>query len=488
MSKNLRVLFVVAEASPFVKVGGLGDVAGSLPSALKGLPQMPDVRVVLPFHRTINKEEFTLSTTATFSICNNTGPFQIEVWETEVNGVVYYLVSADPIMGAERVYSDDNYKDGIKFTLFSLATLELGRFINWRPDIFHAHDWHAAPAIYAMKTDWGADGFYENTSALLTVHNLPYLGTGADKALKAFGLPPALRGILPRWARRLPLPLGLLSADKINTVSPGYTAEILTPTYGVGLHKFLRTRQKDLSGILNGIDVEEWNPATDKALVENYSCETLENRRINKKHLQREVGLVPIPDVPLLAFIGRMSRQKGVDLMWNTLPRIADLPWQMVILGTGEETYENKVRRLTDKYPDRIRAIVRYDSELASRIYSAADAIVIPSLYEPCGLVQMIAMRYGCVPVARAVGGLRDTIRVYGESSKSTGFLFQAANPRVFADTIRKAMVVYHSPERWEGLQRCGMSQDFSWTRAAREYYQLYESMVAEKRRVKYES
>jgi starch synthase len=477
MSKKLRVLFVVAEASPFVQVGGLGDVAGFLPPALKSLPQAPDVRVVLPFHRDIDKEKYALSPVAAFPISHATGPIQVEIWETEVDDVTYYLVSSDPITTAEEVYSDDNYRDGIKFILFSLASLELAKSIDWRPDIFHGHDWHAATAIYAMKVNQEASGFYAHTSTLLTVHNLPYLGNGAGDALKSFGLPRARGRSLPRWARRLPLPLGLLTADKINTVSPGYTEEILTPSFSAGLHKFLRTRQEDISGILNGIDVDQWNPATDQAIAENYSRKTLGSRKKNKEQLQRELVFTLGHDVPMFAFIGRMSRQKGVDLILKALPRITDVPWQMVILGAGDESYENKVLRLAEKHPDRIRTIIRYDSELARRLYAGADAVVIPSLYEPCGLVQMIAMRYGCVPIGRAVGGLRDAIRAYGESSESTGFLFQAANPRIFADTLRQTMVVYQDQEQWRGLQRRGMSQDFSWTRSAREYYELYESI-----------
>jgi starch synthase len=483
MVNNIRVLFVVAEASPFVKVGGLGDVAGSLPRAIKGLPQAPDVRVVLPSHGVIDKSQYTLSPTAAFSISHATGPIPVEIFETEVDGVTYYLVSGNPITTAERVYSDDNHQDGVKFTLFSLASLEFAKTIGWQPDILHAHDWHAAPAIYAMKVDKEAYDFFANTKTLLTVHNLPFLGNGAGAALTSFGLPPASGRCLPRWARRLPLPVGLLSADKISTVSPGYAVEILTPSFSVGLHKFLKTRQDDLSGILNGIDIEQWDPTKDDAIAENYSSETLGGRKKNKEKLQGELSFSPDPNIPMLAYIGRMSRQKGIDLIFNTLPRIIDTSWHMVILGSGDESYEIKVRQLAEKYPDRIRAIIRYDSELASRIYAGADAMIIPSLYEPCGLVQMIAMRYGCVPIARAVGGLRDTIKPYGESKESTGFLFQKAKPKVFAKTLLQAFDIYQDQQEWCGLQLRGMSQDFSWTRSAKEYYDLYEEMAGKKQR-----
>ncbi len=484
MVKKLSVLFVAAEASPFVKVGGLGDVAGSLPLALRSLPQAPDVRVVLPFHRDIDKKKYALSSMAVFSISHATGPFRVEIWETEVDGVPYYLVSSDLITKAKGVYSDDNYEDGIKFTLFSLASLELAKIINWRPDILHSHDWHAAPAVYAMKVNRDYSEFFVHTATLITIHNLPYLGNGAGSALRSFGLPRTGGRTLPRWARGLPLPLGLLTADKINAVSPGYAAEILTPPFSGGLHKFLRRRQEDIFGILNGIDVDQWNPATDPAIVENYSYKTFKNREKNKEQLQREIGLDPVSDRPLFAFIGRMSQQKGIDLIIKALPRIVDVPWQMVILGTGDQSYEIKVQRLAEKHPDRIRAIIRYDSELARKIYAGADAIIIPSLYEPCGLVQMIAMRYGCVPIGRAVGGLRDTIRVYGASDESTGFLFYRAKHGALIKTLRQAITVYQDQEQWRGLQQRGMRQDFSWLRSAREYYELYETMLAEKGKI----
>ena len=477
--KGLKVLFLSAEAAPLIKVGGLGDVAGSLPSALRALPEGPDVRVCLPLYPGIQDLKLNLSPAASFLINHQDRPYQAEVFQGQVNGVPHYFIDGPPIAASTDVYSGDNHQDGGKFTFFSLAALALARRVHWKPAILHAQDWHTAPAVYKLARIRKEEEFYKGTRSLLTVHNLPYLGQGAQGALAEFGLPPARDSALPSWANGLPLPLGLLAADRINTVSPGYAQEMLTQEFGAGLEEFLATRKDDLTGILNGLDLESWDPEQDPDLLTNYGAATLNKRSENKAHLQGELGLEIDPQKPLLAMINRMDYQKGVDLVPEALKTLCDLDWQAVLLGTGDPALERAAKALGDDYPQ-VAAVLKYDSALARRIYGGSDIILIPSRYEPCGLTQMIGMRYGCVPLARATGGLQDTIIDYHATrrSQSTGFLFQETSAPALAKTIRCALEVYQDKRRWRGLQRRGMKVNFSWERSAREYLELYLELM----------
>jgi len=503
MPSTLRVLFIASEAGPFVKIGGLGDVAESLPQSLLALntkTQVPgeiDIRLVIPFHHVIDRNSYDLRVETKFEVSHRDGPIPTEVYLTTLNGLSIYLVDS-PIMPRNGiVYHSDAGLDGHKYTFFSLASLQLARQLDWKPHILHANDWHTAPAVYALSFIRGQDPFFAHTATLLTIHNLPYLGSGAEAALSAFGLPPTEDPSIPRWARHLPLPLGLLTADHINTVSRGYAQEILTPEFGSGLHDFLNTRAESISGIPNGIDTERWNPATDPSIAVNYDRKHLIRRKKNKTLLQGELGLNQDAKVPLLAMITRIDYQKGVDLVPNALSMVADQPWQTIILGTGDPGIEAAVRSFTKEYSSRARAVIRFDAPLAQRIYSGADALLIPSRYEPCGLTQMVAMRYGSIPVARKTGGLADTITDYQEAQipnvpepssvrpRSTGFLFIDTSPEALARAIQGAINVYGDQRRWRGIQLRAMKRDFSWENSARQYLQLYQSLTTKNKRPK---
>jgi starch synthase len=478
MSDRLKVLFLAAEAAPFVKVGGLADVAGALPPALKQLPESPDIRMVIPMHRQIDLTKIPRAQVSKFEIPNASGPIKATAYETELEGVPVYLIDGAPIRDASLVYTSDTLADGHKYTFFSLAALELCRQLEWQPDILHAHDWHTAVTVYAIRTKFKEDPVFSETKTLLTVHNLPYLGNGAGPAVIKFGIEPAENSALPWWAQDMPLPMGLLKVDKINTVSKGYVQEMLTEPYGSGLHEFLATRKKDLIGILNGIDITRWDPATDSSLEANFSIKSLTPRRTNKRTLLKEVGLAPDVNRPLLAFIGRMDHQKGIDIALEALRQITDADWQAIILGSGDPEIENWTRQLAAQFPDRVHAAIRYDENFSRRIYGGADMMMIPSRYEPCGLIQMSAMRYGCVPVARATGGLRDTIIDYDAGKNSTGFLFEHTNPDEMGDALRRAIAAYADRRRWPYLQKRGMKQDFSWDKSAAVYYRTYTKML----------
>lgn len=489
MTQTLRVLFLAAEAEPFIKVGGLGDVAGSLPVALRSLtpgkggdsdPAIEmDVRLAIPLHAGIHRQGYDLHDPIVFDVPYPGKVIRAEAFTVEVNGLPVYLVSGAPIPLDAPVYSADARVDGPKFAFFSLAALELARNLGWSPHVVHANDWHTASAAYALSLKRKPGSFFFDSATLLGVHNLPYLGIGAGAALVEAGLPPAVDSALPVWAQDLPLPLGLLGADHIVTVSPGYAQEILTPEFGAGLHKFLRTRAQSITGILNGLDTWTWDPTTDSALAANYHPNKLFKRSANKIALQSKVGLPPNPNLPLIGMVSRLDSQKGIDLLPDALSSLVDQPWQVVLLGSGDPALQDALRRLEAELPDRVRAIIRYDNDLSHCIYAGTDLLLIPSRYEPCGLTQMIAMHYGCVPVGRAVGGLKDTILDYDGSTKSTGFLFDKPSGAALAAALRRAFQVYSNKAAWQDMQRRDMSQDFSWSRSARHYLDLYRDLVS---------
>ena len=485
---NTNVLFLAAEADPFIKVGGLGDVAGALPNAIHhksaGLPENEkiDIRLVLPFHFAIKQKGFEPRLLGEFGVHSRQGLVNCQVYAYEKEGLPVYFLDGEPIDEKSPVYSREPIFDGYKFVFFSLAALGLAEFLNWRVDILQANDWHTATAIYALSKLQNKPPVLESTKSILSLHNLPYMGFGVQKALSDYYLPPSKNKSLPEWARHAPLPLGLLYADRIIAVSPHYSQEILTPEFGCGLEDFLSTRKKVLDGILNGLDIEQWNPASDPLIPQTFSKGSLPLRAINKQNLQQKFDLLQRDDIPLLTLISRMDPQKGIDIALRGFKYIEDLPWQAIILGTGSPLIEEMAAELQQQYPDRIRSVIGFDNALAHQLYAGADIFLMPSRYEPCGLSQMIAMRYGCIPVARATGGLVDTVKhVSRDPEHSTGYLFDRPFPYVFASTLRRALSHYRKPGFWHQLQQNGMSIDFSWENSAQDYIQVYKDMNGRK-------
>lgn len=473
MTNSLKILFLSSEADPFIKVGGLGDVGGSLPNALLDLSANLDVRLVIPFHTAIRMDNFEIRREIVFTISREGVEVPVQVFSTVRNGLRVYFISGDPFSRATKVYDTDAAIDGEKFVFFSIAALELARRLDWRPDIVHANDWHTASALYAVK-NMQADPFWSGVKTMLSVHNLCYMGAGSEKALSAFGLPPANSPDLPWWGQQTPLPLGLWSADEIVAVSPSYAEEIQTAEYGCGLETFLQSRHETVTGIVNGIDTISWDPASDDALAETFSLNKISHRSENKKFLQTKFGFEVNENVPLLAMVTRMDQQKGVDIALEALRLISKLNWQAILLGSGNPDIESTARRLENDFPNRVCAVIRYDGKLSRQIYGGADMLLMPSRYEPCGLAQMIAMRYGSVPVARATGGLRDTI-----AESVTGFLFTDASPSVMAGALRRAINTYKKPLLWQKIQQAGMKNDFTWQASARQYLELYLALVS---------
>ena len=472
MPQTINILFLAAEAEPFVKVGGLGDVAGTLPRALRAISNENiklDVRLVLPYHTVIRPD--TLRPLGIYSIPRGSSDVQVEAFEGSLDGMPVYFLNGEPIRASGSVYSSNNKLDGEKYTFFSLAALELPRQINWTPDIIHANDWHTALAAYGnLVRRW--DEKTRRVSSIVTIHNLPFMGPDVSANLEAYGLPLA-KTDLPDWARVMPMPLGLWASDAIVAVSPTYAREILHEEFGCGLQDFLMNRTDSLRGILNGLDTASFDPETDSTLAVNFNADSLSLRPRNKAALQERVGLPVNPDVPVLGMVTRMDVQKGVDIALKGLRMLGKQNWQLVLLGAGDPRLEAMAKKLQEEMPDRIRVETRYDARLARQIYGGADVFLMPSRYEPCGISQMISMRYGCLPLVHAVGGLHDTV-----TDGETGFAFVEAKVKPFNDAIRRALSLYTNRERWAEMQKAGMALDFSWPHSARQYLELYKKLV----------
>ncbi|MBM3150783.1 MAG: glycogen synthase [Chloroflexi bacterium] len=473
MPPTINVLFLAAEAEPFVKVGGLADVAGSLPGALRRLEKpILDVRLALPLHTAIQAESATLYPATSFDLYRRGGSLPVQVFQLKRGGIPVYFISGGPLHAARTVYSTDLAADREKYAFFSLAALELARRLDWRVDILHANDWHTALSLYALKSR-RSDPLLRRIRSVLTLHNLPYMGGEGLDVLSAYGLAPLEDESLPGWARSSPLPLGLWSADRIAAVSPTYAREILTPEFGCSLEGFLEGRGDRLAGILNGLDTSAFDPQTDPHLALHFDAASLENRPANKSALQAKLGLDQDPRLPLFGMVGRVDPQKGVDLALEALRRLPHRRWQAALLGSGVPELEAASRQLEADFPARARAVTRYDPALGRLIYGGSDIFLMPSRYEPCGLAQMIAMRYGSIPLARATGGLKDTIR-----DGATGFLVPEASLESLLSVTSRALDLYPEKGKWEAMQRAGMAEDFSWERPAQQYAALYQSLM----------
>jgi starch synthase len=474
MSQTINILFLAAEAEPFVKVGGLGDVAGTLPRALRALSNdeiKVDVRLVLPQHAVIRSDTFR--PVGIYSIPRGKAEIQVEAYEGILEGMPVYFLNGDPIRASGSVYSSNNNLDAEKYTFFSLAALELPRQLNWAPNIIHVNDWHTALASYGnLVKRW--DEKTRRVSSLVTIHNLPFLGPNVRDILEEYGLPLANTD-LPDWARVMPMPLGLWASDAMVAVSPTYAEEILHQEFGCGLQDFFRNRSDTLSGILNGLDIVSFDPQTDPILAVNFNAETLSLRQANKAALQERAGLPANPAMPLLGMVSRMDQAKGIDIALKGLRMMTKHDWQLVILGAGDPKLEAMAKNLQKDMPSRVFVETRYDAKLARQIYGGSDIFLMPSRYEPCGLSQMIAMRYGSVPLVRAVGGLHDTV-----TDSETGFVFVDQKVKSFNDTLRRALQLYPDHARWSNLQKAGMAQDFSWLNSARKYLELYKKLMNE--------
>ena len=352
---EMKVLFAASEAAPLVKVGGLGDVAGSLPNALKDLSTKNlgkiDIRIAIPFHNVLKEKYPSAKKIASFTVQHTDGPIPAEAYQLNINGLIYYLIDGAPISDVEGVYGDDHEMDGQKFTFFSLALLEMVREIKWIPDILHANDWHTAIAIYAMRTSRRFTSTFFQTKSVLTIHNLPFMGAEAEQAISDYKLTKCKTTAMPEWGCKQPLPLGIFTANHIVTVSPTYAQEIMTLEFGCGVEEFIKLKKDHVSGILNGLDIESWDPVSDQSIPAQYTWKSLNLRQKNKQALLEEFDLKPDLDTPLIIIISRLFHQKGIDLALPALRKVADHPWHAIILGTGETKLEKACQKLEKRIP-----------------------------------------------------------------------------------------------------------------------------------------
>jgi starch synthase len=480
----LRVLVLASEVAPFTKTGGLADVTGSLPKALAALGH--DVRVVAPAFETIeiaaSDGRFGLSPrNLTLQVPIGTGLTPAGVFETTLpgTGVPVSFVAERNLFGRPQFYGywDDPYR----FAFFSRAALDLVVAADgWRPDVVHAHDWHAAPAILWLATAGQYDDRYRGLPTVFTIHNLMHQGRAAWNLTESLhvvthGLNEEGFGEINLMAR------GIYHATMINTVSPTYAREVLTREGGYGLDGLLRYRHFDVHGILNGLDTHVWNPSTDRELAATFDATTLDRRAQNKRALQERLGLPVREDVPMVAMVSRLDWQKGLDIAGHVVHLLMNDQAgeaQFVVLGSGAPQYEGMFRQFASYHSQKMSAVLGYDAALAQLIYGGTDVFLMPSLFEPCGLGQMIAMRYGAVPVVRATGGLADTVR-----DGVTGFTFSDYSVDDFWHTLRRALYSWrHDRDGWADLQRAGMAVDSSWATSARGYQQLYGWAMARAR------
>lgn len=478
---TIKVLFASAEVAPFAKVGGLGDVSGALPPALMDLSGGSlDLRLIMPFHAAVKKVNPPHRLIGNFSFEANGRPIDCDLYVSEISGVPVYLLDNEFINHDSPVYHGDWTLDGLKYVTFSLAILEAARYLDWKIDILHANDWHTALAVYALRSIYADDPFFAQVKTILSVHNLPFNGWGSQEAMTSLGFEAGTDPDLPDWAKFTPLPLGLSAADKVIAVSPNYAREILTPEFGCGMDSYLQKHADKVMGILNGIDETKWDPSTDTAISSNFSLENIEGKFKNKLDLQKALGFEVNPDIPLLTTVSRLDRQKGIHSIFQTLPKLLDLPWQFALLGTGDPELERRANELSAKYPNRIACILKYDDIIARMLYASGDLFLMPSLYEPCGLSQMFAMRYGNLPVATSTGGLADSITDYSKDpAAATGFLYAEKNEAGLEKALGLALSTFEDKTAWAIMRRNAMSVHFSWKLSAGKYLDVYQSLMA---------
>ena len=475
--------FIGSECYPFVKTGGLGDVMYALPKALA--KQNCDVKVILPRYRCIPQkyqEKMVYRGEFWMDLCADGRSFYVGIMEYVWDGVVYDFIDNEDFFSYGNPYT--NLIDDIpRYCFFAKAALAALNYMNWVPDIIHCHDWQAALVPVYLRTLFG-DTPLASAKTVLTIHNLRFQGVYNIPTIKYWsGLPGHLfqHEVLKQgYDDANMLKGGLAYADMITTVSATYAGEIQTPFYGDGLDGHLRYHSGKLRGIVNGIDVEQWDSSADKKLAARYDRETvLEQKKANKRALQEQLGLEVDDHKYVIGLISRLTDQKGLDLVNAILPQLIDGNTQVVVLGTGDPRYEDSFRYFEQAYKGSVCSYIAYDEGLAHRIYAGADALLVPSLFEPCGLTQLIAMRYGTVPIVRETGGLKDTVQPYNEfTNEGNGFTFDRYEAGLLLDAINRAKTVYFTErERWDEMVLRDMDKDVSWDNSAKQYRELYREL-----------
>lgn len=477
-----KVLYVASEAVPFIKTGGLADVVGSLPKCFP--KEYFDVRVIIPKYACM-KQEFKdqLHYITNFYMDLNWRQQYVGIFELEYEGIKFYFIDNEEHFSGDKPYYGMP-GDLEKFAFFSKAALSILPVIDFRPDIIHCHDWQTGLIPVYLKERFQGSDFYRGIKSVMTIHNLKFQGVWDIKTVKSitglsdyFFTPDKLEA--NKDANYLKG--GLVYADAITTVSNTYAEEIKTPFYGEGLDGLMQARSNSLRGIVNGIDYDEYNPETDSMIVKNYNAKTFRKEKVkNKTALQEELGLEVNPKAMMLGVVSRLTDQKGFDLIAYMMDELCQDAIQLVVLGTGEEKYENMFRHFAWKYQGKVSANIFYDNAMSHKIYASCDAFLMPSLFEPCGLSQLMSLRYGTIPIVRETGGLKDTVEPYNEyESTGTGFSFTNYNAHEMLATVRYAEAVYYDRKReWNKLIDRAMAKDFSWGNSAKQYEEMYNWLI----------
>ena len=485
MARPLNILFVSPEVHPFAKTGGLGDVSGALPRALKALGH--EVRVILPKYRSVDRVQRAvkpMGRTVTVTV----GPKTVtgELYESRLHrSVPVYLVGQSDYFDRDGVYGDAGgqfHDNAERFIFFNRAVLETCQALDFQPDIIHCNDWPTGLIPCYLKMISGGDPFFAHTRSVFSIHNLGYQGNFGDHYVPVAHLPWSLFTLegVEFYGQFSFLKAGLVYADVLTTVSKTYRREILTPEHGFQMDGVLRHHQDKLFGILNGVDYREWDPQNDAHIKTRYSPKSLKGKPKCKKSLIRKLSLPMKEKTPLICMVTRLSSQKGIDLVMQSFSELMALDAAWVILGSGEADYETFLKSQNQVYSGRFRYVQGFDEKLAHQIIAGSDLLLMPSQYEPCGLTQMYALRYGTVPVVRRVGGLADTVKAFQPGkNRGTGFLFTQPETAALIRSLQKALALYQKKTLWRGLMLNGMKQDFSWDQAAKHYERLYRRALA---------
>lgn len=477
-----NVLFVASEAIPYMKTGGLADVVGSLPRYYD--KEKYDVRIILPKYACMDPEiARQLRFVCHFYVHLNWRKQYAGIFETEYKGIHYYFVDNEYYFAGAQPYNNI-YEDVEKFAYFSKAVLQALPYIDFAPDIIHCHDWQTGLVPVFLKTQFGDDNYYAGIRTVYSIHNMKFQGRWQLKAVMDItGLPEQIFNDreLEAYGEANYLKGGIVYSDVVTTVSPTYAHDITTAEGGEGLGGLMYARRDSLYGIVNGIDYQEYNPETDPYIAKKFNeKQMLSGKKANKEALQKEMGLPVDPDVLLIGMVSRMTDQKGFDLVSYMMDEIlSTLNVQIVVLGTGEDRYQDMFRFFQNKYPDKLCAHIGYSEERAHRIYASCDAFLMPSMFEPCGLSQMMAMRYATVPIVRETGGLKDTVEAYNEYEHTgTGFSFANYNAHEMLAVIKYAFDIFQNRKsEWNDIMKRDMESDFSWNTSAEQYEKIYDSL-----------
>jgi starch synthase len=482
----MKILLVASEVAPFAKTGGLADVAGSLPLALRRLGH--DVRIFMPWYQAVRKQGVVAEQlpvrikVSVDGVLRSAGLRQGHLGDIPVYFLDYpkYFQRAGLYGTAAGDYPDNH----LRFGFFCRALLEALPAIDFRPDVLHLNDWQTGLVPVLLRSERQADPFFASMATTFTIHNLGYQGLCSVGAMAQLGLDPGLFTMegLEYYGKLSFLKGGIFFSDLITTVSPTYCQEIQTEEFGHGFEGILRKRRPDLHGILNGIDPGLWDPAADKALAAPYDADNPAGKAENKSALQKELGLTVDSRLPLMAMVGRLATQKGLDVLEEAWSSLVERPLQFVLLGSGEDRHVTFFRKVRNRHPERISINLTFDDGLARRIYAGSDLFLMPSHYEPCGLGQLIALRYGSLPLVRSTGGLADTVRDVGaDPLHGNGFVFDDASAKSLLQALDRALDFYQTRHAWMEVVRRGMSQNLSWEESARRYLEIYRQAAERK-------